>query len=87
MEKEVLRVVFRKFNDGEIIALFPQFTNKKRYTIDSYMKIGQHGECDPLIVHVTKLAKENEYKELLNEIKNIYHEYDIKVMKKLIIKW
>lgn len=86
MKKEVLKVVFRKFNNGDIIALFPQFTNKKKYTIDSYMKIGQHGECDPLIVH-DKLAKESEYKELLNEIENIYHEYDIKVMKKLIIKW
>lgn len=87
MKKEVLKVVFRKFGNGEVIALFPQFTNKKKYTIDSYMKIGQHGECDHLIIHDTKLAKESEYKELLNEIKNIYHEYDIKVMKKLIIKW
>lgn len=87
MKKEVLKVVFRKFGDGEIIALFPQFTNKKKYTIESYMRIGQHGECDSLIVHSTKLAEESEYKELLNEIKNIYHEYDIKVMKKLIIKW
>ncbi len=85
--KKVLKVVFRKFNDGEVIALFPEFTNKRNYTIDSYMHVGQHGECDPLIVNDTKLATEEEYKTLLNEIKSIYHDYDIKVMKKLNIKW
>ena len=51
------------------------------------MHIGQHGECDPLIVNDTKLATEEEYKTLLNEIKNIYHDYDIKIMKKLNVQW
>lgn len=71
----------------EVIALFPEFTNKRNYTIDSYMHIGQHGECDPLIVNDTKLAKEIEYQELLDEIKSIYHDYDVKVMKKLNVQW
>ena len=86
MKKE-LKVVFRKFDNGEVIAMFPQFTNKRNYRIDSYMHIGQHGECDPMIVHDTKLATENEYESLLKEIQSIYHEYDLKVMKKLNIKW
>ena len=85
--KKVLKVVFRKFDNGEIIAMFPQFTNKRNYRIDSYMHIGQHAECDPMIVHDTKLATENEYESLLKEIQSIYHDYDIRVMKKLNIKW
>ena len=86
MKKE-LKVVFRKFDNGEIIAMFPQFTNKRNYRIDSYMHIGQHGECDPMIVHDTELATESEYESLLKEILSIYHDYDIRVMKKLNIKW
>ena len=86
MKKE-LKVVFRKFDNGEVIAMFPQFTNKRNYRIDSYMHIGQHGECDPMIVHDTKLATENEYESLLKEIQSIYHDYDIRVMKKLRIEW
>ena len=86
MKKE-LKVVFRKFDNGEVIAMFPQFTNKRNYRIDSYMHIGQHGECDPMITNITKLATESEYESLLKEIQSIYHEYDIRVMKKLHIEW
>ena len=35
MKKE-LKVVFRKFDNGEIIAMFPQFGNKRNWRIDSY---------------------------------------------------
>lgn len=87
MNKKTLKVVFRKFKDGEIIALFPQFAHRKNYTIDSYMRIGQHGEADPAIVNDTKLASESEYESLLKEIKSIYHDYEIKVVKKLNVKW
>ena len=86
MKKE-LKVVFRKFDDGEVIAMFPQFGNKRNWKIDSYMHIGQHGECDPMITNITKLATESEYESLLKEIQSIYHEYDIRVMKKLHIEW
>ena len=69
------------------VMRFPQFTNKNNYKIESYMHIGQHSECDPLIVHDTKLATENEYEPLLKEIESIYDDYEIKIMKKLNIKW
>ena len=89
MEKQVLKVVFRKFNDGEIIALFPQIKfGCPHYEIMSYMHIGQHGEVDHhAILEQTKLATEEEYQALLNEIKSIYRDYDIKVMKKLNVKF
>ena len=89
MEKQILKVVFRKFNDGEIIALFPQIKfGCPHYEIMSYMHIGQHGEVDHhAILEQTKLATEEEYQALLNEIKSIYRDYDIKVMKKLNVKF
>ena len=89
MEKQILKVVFRKFNDGEIIALFPQIKfGCPHYEIMSYMHIGQHTEVDHhAILEQTKLATKEEYQTLLNEIKSIYHDYDIKVMKKLNIKF
>lgn len=89
MEKQILKVVFRKFNDGEIIALFPQIKfGCPHYEIMSYMHIGQHSEVDHhAVVEQTTLATEEEYQVLLNEIKSIYHDYDIKVMKKLNVKF
>ena len=89
MEKQILKVVFRKFNDGEVIALFPDIKfGCPYYQIMSYMHIGQHGEVDHhAILEQTKLATEEEYQALLNEIKSIYRDYDIKVMKKLNVKF
>jgi len=89
MKKELLKVVFRKFEDGEIIALFPDIKfSYPNYTIMSYMHIGQHEEVDHhIITQQTKLATEEDYQSLLNEISNIYHEYDIKVMKKLNVRF
>ncbi|MGL5983896.1 MAG: hypothetical protein ACRCZ1_01350 [Cetobacterium sp.] len=87
MKKETLKVVFRKFIDDDIIALFPTFKNEYNYTIDSYMHVGQHSECSTDIVKTTKLANELEYKELLKEIKEIYNEYDIIVIKRLNVRF
>lgn len=89
MKKENLQVVFRKFNNGEVIALFPQIRfGCPHYKIMSYMHIGQHGEVDHhAVIQQTKLANEEDYTSLLKEIKSIYHDYEIKVMKKLNVKF
>lgn len=89
MKKQILKVVFRKFDNDEIIALFPEITfGYPHYKMMSYMSIGQHYEVDHhAIIQQTKLATEDEYKTLLKEIEKVYHEYEIKVMKKINIKW
>lgn len=61
------RVVFRVFNDGEVIALFPHIKERKGM-IESYMHIGQHGSASPLIVNDTRPAAPEQYRELLNEL-------------------
>lgn len=72
------RVVFRKYKDGDIIALFPK---RGDYMCESYMHIGQHSMADyPQVIRMTKPANESEYKELYNELVSIG--YDDLVVKK-----
>lgn len=73
------KVVFRKFRDGQIIALFPEY--KEQNGILSYMAIGQHGASDYGIIRKTAPAKENEYFSLLNELQ--YIGYNVKVCQRL----
>ena len=78
MKKE--RVIFRKFKDGDVIALLQD--NPCNFgMIDSYMKIGQHGEASVHIINDTILAKKSEYKELLSELESIG--YNLRVIKKI----
>ena len=76
------KVIFRKFNDGEIIALFPTLigTNDP-YTCSSYMHTGQHGSATPDIVSVTSLATPDEYAGLLSELISIGYD-DLIIRKK-----
>ena len=50
--KDIIKVIFRKFKDGEIIALFPGLKWNNAGDICSYMHIGQHGGASPLLVYV-----------------------------------
>ena len=66
------KAVFRKWNDGEVIALFPDDTNPNDGTVSSYMHIGQHGDADyGCVVCKTRPAMEAEYRDLLAELKAI----------------
>lgn len=68
------RVVFRKFEDGEIIALFPDTLTPAAHLVwllDSYMHQGQHSVASTNIVETTKLANEAEYGSLLKELVSI----------------
>lgn len=64
-------VIFRKFRDGDVIALFP-YEPHNRFDVDSinsYMHVGQHGEAHYThIMKVTKQCKDNEHQELFNEL-------------------
>lgn len=66
------KVVFRKWKDGEVIALFPEDTNTLDGTVTSYMQIGQHSAADYAgVVASTRPAQPNEYRDLLAELKAI----------------
>jgi hypothetical protein len=81
---EKVKVVFRKWK-GEIIALFPEIKSNN-YLVLSYMHVGQHSDADYHgIIRESKPAKEDEYKDLFNELTSIG--YDLKVVKKAKLKW
>ena len=73
------KVIFRKFRDGQIIALFPEI--KEKNGVLSYMAVGQHGEADYNIIRTTKPATPKEYSSLLNELQ--YIGYNVRICKRL----
>lgn len=78
-------VVFRKFDDGSVIALMPSLNHESGATnygrIMSYMHVGQHDEASPDLTHVTARASQQEYQDLLDELKMIG--YDVVVRDRL----
>lgn len=77
----VTKVVFRKFKDGDIIAVFPEISYNYVH-IMSYQHVGQHGDCVPWIASFTKPATPKEYAPLLKELKAIGYT-NIRVMKRI----
>lgn len=64
--------VFRKFPDGEVIALFPYLPHDASglYCV-SYMHTGQHGAADTSITRPTKPASPSEYAPLKRELESL----------------
>jgi hypothetical protein len=79
MSEEKTKVVFRKWSNGDVIALFPEVPSDilGHYCM-SYMHVGQHGDASPMIVHDTKLAKPEEYAELKAELERIGYILDVR---------
>jgi hypothetical protein len=66
-------VIFRRFKDGDVIALFPciaAVAMDPRFC-QSYMHVGQHGAADPRLVHDTRPAHPCEYSALKRELHQI----------------
>ena len=63
---------FRKFEDGEVIALFPteEWTSFTK-SITSYMHIGQHGEASPDLIEELEVATFEEYASLKHELEDL----------------
>ena len=83
MEKDkiITEVIFRKFKNGAVFALFPYITERKFGNCLSYQHIGQHSEATLGLICDTKLATETEYLPLLSELR--YIGYIPKVIKKM----
>jgi hypothetical protein len=72
------KVLFRKFEDGEVIAIFPDLEWDTQGNVTSYMHIGQHGACDTDLINELEKASESEYKPLADELESIGYKLDIK---------
>ena len=77
------KVIFRKWKDnGQIIALFPENTDRRKLTVSSYGHLGQYADADYNgVISLTTLAREEEYKDLLAELKSIGYE-NLRILKK-----
>lgn len=77
------KVVFRKWKNGNIIALFPyQPWSRQGYMTTSYMHVGQHGAADYTgVISRTTPAREDEYRDLLSELRSIGYT-DLHVLKR-----
>jgi uncharacterized protein (DUF697 family) len=71
---DTVKVVFRKFDNGDVIALFPE-EDQGRGLIGSYMEIGQHGDASKSLITDLEPASKEEYAKLAAELKRIG--YDI----------
>ena len=86
-DKEITEVIFRKFKNNDVIALFPYLVGFRYGDCMSYMHIGQHGEASLGLIsgykfnNKTLLAKPDEYQPLYNELSNLG--YNLKVLKKM----
>lgn len=80
-DTHITKMIFRKYNDGTIIALFPYEPVDLAGHINSYMHIGQHGGAD--YEHTIKNTSVPTTKETLNlkyELESIG--YNIQVVKR-----
>jgi len=78
-------VIFRKFKEGDVIALFPTIPHSWKYDFTCYQHIGQHSGCEGIITELTKLCKPEEYRDLLEELISIGYD-DLVVRKKITYK-
>ena len=86
MDKEKTKVIFRMFGDGQVIALFPEIiADNLGYNCQSYMHVGQHGAASPGLTDKTKLAKQEDYQQLFDELTEIG--YNLEVIKRFRYKY
>lgn len=82
-DNNLIKVVFRAFRNGDIIALFPEIpANDDAGCCSSYIAIGQHGAATILgpgsIIRFTRPARPNEYTGLRQELAGIGYRLHVK---------
>lgn len=80
-EPDTVKVVFRKFPNGDAIAFFPEVLA----TMDpnmcmSYMRVGQHGAADVSLIKELKRASFAEVDSLHKELTGIYNDCFLEVV-------
>lgn len=77
-----IKVIYRKFPEGDVIALFPEIPGNNPWYCNSYMHVGQHGDAAVNIVNDTLPASPNEYKDLHAELQSIYDDCKLVIYKR-----
>jgi hypothetical protein len=82
MSDDSTTVIFRKYGDGEVIALFPyELANvDSPWPCVSYMHVGQHGAADLAgVMGHTEPATPDEYAPLMRELESQPYRYRLTV--------
>jgi hypothetical protein len=69
--EELTKVVFKKFPEGDVIAIFPDEVADPHGNLMSYMHVGQHGACSPEQLHLLDDATPEEYAPLKKELESL----------------
>lgn len=75
-----VNVAFRKFENGEVIAIFPNIypvAKDSKAEVMSYMHEGQHGMCMECLVNELEKASKEEYTPLKKELEMIGYSVNI----------
>ena len=75
-------VIFRKERGGSIVAVMPYEIADLSGNMTSYSHIGQHSAMSPEYLRDTAPAREDEYRELLDELVNIVG-YDPEIRRRI----
>jgi hypothetical protein len=79
-------IVFRKFKEGDVIALMcGTGPDCNAGNVMSYQHIGQHGEASVMLGRSLKLATPEEYEPLLRELRRIYAPEPVNPVKRLYV--
>ena len=71
------RVYFRKFPEGDIIALFPDELWDYEGNITCYQRIGQHGAASPELITELEAASPREFSVLKRELERIGYRLEV----------
>ena len=77
MENVSIVVSFRKFPEGDVIALWDEEPNQNLEYISSYQIIGQHSEACPSLLEALLPATPEEYQSLLDEMNSIGYTVEV----------
>ena len=75
------KVIFRKFPEGDVIALFPEEKADNQYHCASYQHIGQHSPASVALCHQLEKATPPEFAPLKAELEQLG--YDLTVRQKV----
>lgn len=78
MKQQKTSVVFRKFKEGDIIAIFPYHRTWDGGKIECYQHNGQHCQCEADIAKITLPANTAEYNDLKIELERIGYNLSVK---------
>jgi hypothetical protein len=81
-EDDPVVVIFRKWANGDVIALFPELPHNDQFCT-SYMHIGQHGGASYSgVIDQTTPATPEEYASLKRELENDPYNYKLIVRRR-----